>query len=294
MYKLTIHLLWIILVSSSYSFSQTNNEVGRPKKNKQAIGFYGNRFFIQLGGGIHHNSILKIISRNERHYRQYYYQYLGGSKNADQFNYSVYGNLGVQLNPNIALTVDFNYYFGNMFIDNYGYREVYNENTSSMEITLGRTARINYRTIRIMPKIELGLHGSNSPIGLVNVIGLGVELSTGVSKNYDAFINDEYNYLEQTTTGTYAPNTPFSFSRKPGINITALYGLEYRYPLTKSIALNFGGYLTLNIPVQAWLTDADIFGKIDMKTDSWKFSRQLSIYRFQNLASFRVGVMFML
>ena len=55
-----------------------------------------------------------------------------------------------------------------------------------------------------------------------------------------------------------------------------------------------GGYAHLNLPVEAWAEDADIFGSINVNTETWEFRRQLSLYRAQNFFSVRAGIMFML
>ena len=292
------HLLFVLaLCISAITIGQTKSKT-TVKKKDLSTGFYGKRFVIQVGGGIHHNSFLKIASHHEKNYRNYYYERLNGSKGADQFNYSLYANTGFVLKDKLVLSVDFNYYFGNMFIENYEQHEPYDDNSGTAPYAFGKTARINYHTLRIMPRIEIGTRGANSPAGLTNIIGLGIEMSKGKSKKYDTFLNDEYypyyyNGVGEIN-GTLAPKTQINLPQKAAFNVVLMYGLEYRWPLSKNIAINLGGYVHLNLPVEAWAEDADIFGSINVNTEAWEFRRQLSLYRAQNFFSIRTGVMFML
>lgn len=294
------YLLFVLaLCISAITIGQTKSKPIAKKKDK-AAGFYGKRFTLQFGGGFNHNSFLKIASKHEKNYRNYYYNRLRSPKGADQFNYSLYANAGYVLKDRIALSVDFNYYFGNMFIENYQQQEPYDNNSGTAIYPYGKTARINYHTIRIMPRIEIGSRKANSPAGFTNIIGLGLEMSKGKSKKYDTFLNDEYypyyydDGLFGSITGTYAPKTEISLPTKAAFNVVLMYGLEYRWPLSKNIAINLGGYAHINLPVEAWAEDADIFGSINVNTEDWQFRRQLSLYRAQNFFSVRAGIMFML
>lgn len=298
MFKLRQLLVVLALCISGITIGQTKSKTTVRKKD-QSAGFYGKRFTLQFGGGIHHNSFLKIASRHEKNYRNYYHNELKDPKGADQFNYSLYANAGYVLRDRIALSVDFNYYFGNMFIENYEQVEPYDDNSGTAIYPFGKTARINYHTIRIMPRIEIGSPGSNSPTGLTNIIGLGLEMSKGKSGKYNTFLNNEYYpyyYYSDLgeITGTHAPNTQITLPEKAAFNVVLMYGLEYRWSLSKNIAINLGGYVHVNLPVEAWAEDADIFGSINVNTEGWEFRRQLSLYRAQNFFSVRTGIMFML
>lgn len=298
MFKIKYLLTVLVLSISAMTIGQTKSKTTVKNTNASA-GFYGKRFTLQFGGGMHHNSFLKLASKHEKNYRNYYYNRLKNSKSADQFNYSLYATAGFVLKDKIVLSADFNYYFGNMFIENYEQIEPYDDNSGTATSLYGKTARINYHTIRIMPRIEISSDGSNSPAGFTNIIGLGLEVSKGKSGKYDTFLNDEYYpyYYDNgfgTITGSYAPNTEIRLPKKAAFNIVLMYGLEYRWPLSKSIAINLGGYAHVNLPVEAWANDADIFGLINVNTEDWEFRRQLSLYRAQNLFSIRTGIMFML
>ena len=170
--------LFLGLFISVNSFSQVKKTELPAKKKNYGTGFYGKRFTLQLGAGIHHNTILKVISSQERELRnQAYYNKYRDQISSDQFNYSFYGNLGIVLKERTALSIDFNYYMGNVFLQNVGKKQIYDEWGYTYYSTPGYDSRVKYTTLRIMPRIEIGSAGSNMPTGLVNVLGVGVELS---------------------------------------------------------------------------------------------------------------------
>ena len=103
----------LVCCLASPAFGQSAS-VNNTKRNKET-GFYGKRFVIQLGAGIHHNSLLKWTGKKERFFRNSpYYKEYRSQITSDQFNYSLYGNIGVVLKEQFSLSLDFNYYYGNI------------------------------------------------------------------------------------------------------------------------------------------------------------------------------------
>ena len=294
MLRILFILLAVSFIGTANSIAQTGTSDPVSKKKNKTTGFYGKRFVMQLGASVHHNSILKLVSYPERTLRTtaYYSNYRKQIKN-DNFNYSFYGNLGIVLKERTALSLDFNYYSGNIFVQTVNQKTTYDGYyyTSSG----GYDARVKYTTLRIMPRIEIGSKGSNMPTGLVNVLGLGVELSKLKSGNYKAISSYEYyQYSDYESDSVSISNQNLKFNDEFAINLTLMYGLEYRLALSKNIALNFGGYVHINIPVQVALDD--FIGTIDLGYGDYdeEYRIQLSKYRFQNLFSFRTGLVIML
>ncbi|WP_343636838.1 hypothetical protein [Fluviicola sp.] len=293
-----VSLILAVSFISSVSLAQTNKTDAAKKKN-ELTGFYGKRFTLQLGAGGHHNTLLKLTSYNESKLRTYaYYSSYRNQIKSDQFNYSLYANLGFLLKERLALSVDFNYYAGNIFLQNMGTKNLYDEWGYYYGTTGGYDARVKYNTIRIMPRIEIASRGSNMPTGLVNVLGLGVELSKLKSGNYKTITASdaiEYNYYP--TDSIMISNQDIRFKDESVVNLTVMYGLEYRLAISKSIAWNFGGYVHVNFPIQAAIDD--FFGTVSYYpyngTDyTEEYKNQLSRYRFQNLFSLRTGLVIML
>lgn len=292
MLRISFILIAVFLLNAANSLAQTKNTSDPAKKKNQTTGFYGKRFVLQLGAGFHHNSVLKLASSYERGFREKHPE-LNKSIGTDQFNYSFYANAGVVLKEHLILSVDVKYYSGNIVLDDYGYSEFYDNNTGNYTLTLGRTTRVKYNTIGIMPRIEFGSGGSNSPVGLHNVLGLGIELSKAKSGNYDAIVSNPYdNYPDYTIK-----NSKFDFTTESAISLTVLYGLEYRLPISKNIAWNFGGYVHLNLPVQIAIESEfnGYYGSSYYGTD-WDAEMKLRLAknRFQNIFSLRTGLVIML
>lgn len=289
-------LIAVSLLTSANSFAQTKSTSDPTKKKNQTTGFYGKRFMLQLGGGMHHNTLLKLTSSSEKNLRNtaYYSRYRSQIK-PDQFNYSLYGNLGVVLKERFALSLDFNYYMGNIFLTNVG-RKTTSDEWGNIYYTAGYDSRVKYTTLRIMPRIEIGSGGSNMPVGLVNVLGLGIELSKLKSGTYKSIYGyDDYmNYNDSSQIS----NQRLTFEDEFSLNLTLMYGVEYRLAISKNIAWNFGGYAHLNIPIQELLSD-DFLGI--SYNDSFynpnyneEYKLQMSRYRLQNLFSVRTGLVIML
>lgn len=289
-----IFILITVSICSAASFAQTKKTPDVTAKKNQTTGFYGKRFTLQLGAGINHNTILKVASDKERALRnQAYYSKYRDQINQDQFNYSFYGNLGVVLKERIALSVDFNYYMGDIFLQDVGKKEGLDE-WGNYVITAGYDSRVKYNTLRVMPRIEIGSAGSNMPVGLVNVLGVGLELSKLKSGTYKSIsgYNDFYYYGDSIQIRDQS----FKFSDEFTFNLTLLYGLEYRLPISKNIAWNFGGYVHLNLPVQEIISDGlfDVSYGNGMNDYEEEHKLQLSRYRLQNFFSLRTGLVIML
>lgn len=289
MLRIIILFLTVSCIGSAKLAAQTNPET---KKKNSGVGFYGNRFVLQLGAGLHHNSILKLASSYERNFKDRHPE-LHQSVGTDQFNYSFYGNAGIVLKEHLTLSLDVKYYFGNIVLDNYGYNTNYDQHTGNSNIVLGKTARVKYNTIGIMPRIEIGSKGSNSPIGLNHVLGFGVELSKAKSGNYDAIIDETYG----TYSDSIIKNSRIDFTTESAISLTVLYGVEYRLPISKNIAWNFGGYAHLNLPFQIVIESEfnGYYGPSYYETN-WdaELKLRLSKNRLQNLFSVRTGLVIML
>lgn len=295
-----VSLILTVSLISAVSFAQTTKS-DAAKKKSQLTGFYGKRFTLQLGAGAHHNTLLKLISYNESKLRTYaYYSKYKDQIKSDQFNYSLYANLGFTLKERVALSLDFNYYAGNIFLQNLETKAIYDEWGYYVTTIGGYDARVKYNTFRIMPRIEIGSKGSNMPTGLVHVLGLGVELSKLKSGNYKAITASEaVDYGFYPTDSIAISNQDIRFADEMVINLTVMYGLEYRLPISKNIAWNFGGYVHLNLPIQSALDD--FIGSVDyyyypygVTNYSEEHKNQLSRYRFQNLFSLRTGLVIML
>lgn len=298
MLKSISFLFALSLISFSGVFGQTKTSTSTKEKNAE-VGFYGKRFVMQLGAGIHHNSLLKLASYPERQLRtDYYYTGYKSQVKSDQFNYSVYGNLGVVLKERTTFSVDFNYYFGDIFLKNIGSKSIYDQ-YGNLTSTPGYDARVKYTTLRIMPRIELSSRGSNAPVGLVHVLGMGVELSKLKSGNYMSITAKDNNYgmSDSVTMSTRS----LTMTDETTFNLTVMYGLEYRLPISKNFAWNFGGYVHINFPIQAVINEDPLdlidsyngtyYGYKDYEADQ---KLQLSKYRFQNLFSVRTGLVIML
>lgn len=289
MLRIIILFLTVSCISSAKLAAQTSLET---KKKSSSVGFYGNRFVLQLGAGLHHNSVLKIASSYERNFKDQHPK-LYKSVGTDQFNYSFYGNAGIVLKEHLTLSLDVKYYFGNIVLDNYGYNTYYDQFSGNSNTVLGKTARVKYNTIGIMPRIEIGSRGSNSPVGLNHILGFGVELSKAKSGNYDAVVNDPYS----SYSDSIAKNSRIDFTTESAVSLTILYGVEYRLPISKNIAWNFGGYVHLNLPVQIVIESElnGYYGSSYYETN-WdaEMKLRLSKNRFQNLFSLRTGLVIML
>lgn len=291
MFKAFLFLLAVAFLSSASVFGQTRSSA--VKKKNEAVGFYGKRFFLQLGGGGHHNTLLKIASNQEKKLRdQSYYISYRNNTTKDQFNYSLYGNMGVVLKERFALGIDVNYYFGDIFLQNIGRKDYYDQMGYYVYVP-GFDSRVKYNTLRIMPRIEIGSANSNMPVGLVNVLGLGIELSKLKSGTYKSINAIDNSYQGDTILVT---DRAFKFKDDAAFNLTLMYGLEYRMAISKNIAWNFGGYVHLNIPIQEVISEnlIGISSGYNYGDYHSEYKLQMSRYRVQNLFSLRTGLVIML
>ncbi len=256
-------------------------------KGHKTVGFYGKRFVLQLGAGAHHNSLLKLASQKEHLLRKPYYDEYKSRITKDQFNYSLYGNIGFVLKEQLSISLDFNYYYGNIFLRGIGTKYHGNDSTSYYYFTSKYDVRATYNTIRIMPRLEFATKGSNAPTGLVHILGIGIELSKLKSGNYKTISAFGTVGAQETVQIT---DSYVGLSKKLVFNVTAMYGLEYRLPICKSLAWNFGAYAHVNFPA-LFPTYID---ESEYNMDETEQERQVAKYRFQNLFSARTGLLIML
>lgn len=239
----------------------------------QNTGFYGKRFFLQLGGTGHHNTIRNLAFYEERQLKDATYQYMS-KENVKQYQVSggVYGLVGYQLKKRFAISLDFQYYFSNKLIRDIDTTQ--NSNYGNFE------GQFKYTALRIMPRIEIASSGALAPIGLVHVFGIGAEILNTNGKEVYLFNNNDY---------TKAPiKTNFNHIDKH-ISLVLLYGLEYRHPFTKNMGISLGGYAHLNASISH-------VGEFFFGTSSSNdfISGRIQESRIANVFSMRIGMHFTL
>ena len=254
-------------------------------------GFYGKRFTIQLGAGAHHNTLLKLASRTERSFlKSDYYRNYRKQTGTNPFNYSFYTNMGVILKEHLVLSIDFQYYFGKIFFRDLGIE--YHDSPypgGGYYYTSKYDCLVNYNTVRLMPRIEISSQNSNAPSGLTHILALGIEVSQLKSGNYTC-IDSNYNGTPFSPDSIQINTDYIRLGTENAFNVTLMYGMEYRIPLSKSIAWNLGGYLHANLPVlfPSYSDDSPY------STSERDQHRKLALHRFQNLFSLRTGLVVML
>lgn len=257
---------------------------------QEETGFYGKRFTFQLGVGGHHNTLLKLTSRSERYFlRGDYYRNYRKQTGTNSFNYSFYANMGIVLKERLTFSLDFQYYFGKIFFNDLGVE--FHESSypgGGYYYTSKYDCLVNYSTIRLMPRIEISSANSNAPTGLTHILGIGVEASQLKSGNYSSI--DAYKGTNYSPDSVQITTDYIKLRTQSTINVTLMYGLEYRIPLSRSFAWNFGGYLHANLPAlfPTYIDDSPYFTSVDDQ------HRQLALHRFQNLFSLRTGLVIML
>lgn len=254
-------------------------------------GFYGKRFTLQLGAGAHHNTLLKLASRSERTFlKNDYYRNYRKQTGTNPFNYSFYASMGAVLKEGTTFSIDFQYYYGKIFFSDLGIE--YHESSypgGGYYYTSKYDCLVNYNTIRLMPRIEISSENSNAPTGLTHILGIGVEISQLKSGNYRC-IDSNYSGTTFSPDSILITTDYISLGQENAINITLMYGMEYRIPLSRSFAWNFGGYLHANLPAlfPSYIDDSPYF------TSERDQHRKLALHRFQNLFSLRTGLVIML
>lgn len=254
-------------------------------------GFYGKRFTVQVGAGAHHNTLLKLASRSERSFlKNDYYRNYRKQTGTNPFNYSFYTTVGIVLKERVTFSLDFQYYFGKIFFSDLGMEYHASQYPGGgYYYTSKYDCLVNYNTIRFMPRIEISSENSNSPTGLTHILGIGVETSQLKSGNYRCI---DSNYGGTTFSPDSIPITTdyIRLGKESAFNITLMYGMEYRIPLSRSFAWNFGGYLHANLPAlfPSYIDDSPYF------TSDSDQHRKLALHRFQNLFSLRTGLVIML
>ncbi|AEA44866.1 hypothetical protein [Fluviicola taffensis] len=257
--KASILLLFLLAVFSIHS---------------QDLSFYNKRFQLTLGAGGNFNLVSYLSDGNERSFRSYHRGtefYKKSSKGL--FNYSFHATVGYSLTKKLGLSIDFNYLHGSALS-----LRAYN-----VKYTQSYDVRFEYRSYRIMPRVEFSAkNNSNAPVGLTYIVGLGIEFTVGISKNYPS------NYYTYNTYEKVFKYQKISFSRSPKLAMTSLLGAEYRIPITRWMAINLGGYFHLNLNPSLIIFNSEYSSPDDRN------ERKILQSRLSNLFSCRAGVMFMI
>lgn len=237
-------------------------------------GFYGKRFQITIGTGGNVNVFKRLVNKSERTFRESEkYAPLREKSSGGIFNYSFHAAIGYAVGKRVTLSLDLNYMNSNA-LSLYSY---------SKYAYYAYAMRFKFQSYRLMPRIEISSKNSNSPIGFTHILGLGFEINLATSGNYPA-----YYYPINNNTSYIFTDKKIEFSNKPQSTVTMLYGIEYRIPIAKWVAINLGGYFHLNL-------DPNIFSRNKEYENFYeKTDRLMSKSRFQNLFSCRAGLMFMI
>jgi hypothetical protein len=120
---------------------------------------------------------------------------------------------------------------------------------------------IDFRTVMIMPKIEISAEGSNSPSGLTHQIGLGFAQTKVIEKDYLYTIS----YMDMDSASADISNRLLDYKNKFK-GITLMYALNMRTPINKRMFFNYGIRYTANfsrksLPTSSgkyWLSESEV------------------------------------
>lgn len=191
----------------------------------QKPGFYGKRLILQLGGTGHYNLLRNVFNDNEQYLKNFSSSAIIKS---NKFSGGLYGYMGYQITDQIAFGIDVQKYYSNKSVQSWNFTQINNQYYNYVQL--------NYEVLRIMPRLEIATSGALAPIGLVHVLGVGMEIVNPDEKEVVFFDNGA------------SPRTIKSSIEKIDNTkvITFLYGLESRVPLSKNLGFVFGGYAHLN------------------------------------------------
>lgn len=244
----------------------------------QKPGFYGKRFILQVGLTGHHNTIRNLTFNAERNLRESTQPYKTKEYlNQYQFSGGFYGNFGYQIKKRFALSLDFQYYKSNKYVE-YITIPIDDYNYNSYE------GQIKYSVLRIMPRIELASAGSIAPTGLVHLFGFGVEIINPNTKNQK---------LYNLATPDSMPEKVDLPHMSKSYSLVLMYGLEYRHALSKNVSLNFGAFAHLNIPfigVGETITNS----YVNYNNYNYQIGSKIQESRLANVFSVRTGIVFTL
>jgi len=130
-------------------------------------------------------------------------------------------------------------YFSVNFED---YYDRYQSDYEWYESTNARHENVDVRALIIMPKVEFSTKGGLLPMGLSHQVGLGVRMNRAVDKPY---IYEQAAYEGDGDPASFG-KTFYNYDNKAILGMTAMYAINMRTPLTKSLLLSYGLRYTLN------------------------------------------------
>jgi len=208
---------------------------------QENTGFYGKKVFVEFNtsGQL---AFLNAVFNSESSYKSNGKKLLPGN---DLFNGSLHFVVGAAVSKKIALSLETSMFFASFstpsylskpYTDEYGYY-------SSEEIYF-RHELIDFRTLTIMPKLEISGEGGNSPSGLSHQVGIGYTTSKVVDKAYLYKVDNAYNVTDSSSLDLSTSLLDRSQTYK---GVSVMYAINMRTPLSRRLFINYGIRYTINV-----------------------------------------------
>ena len=232
-----LNITALLVLFTGHSFAQT-------------AGFYGRTFFLELHAASQYPLINNIINNGN---------YSGSSTItggvSDNFNTSVNAVFGKAISSKVSLSAEVGLFFGSFIPQGtfyYEFSELKHDYFTAHEL-------FNFRTLTIMPKIEISGEGGNAPGGLSHQIGIGFTSSSVVEKDYaytlgSTYTEDSLDFSKDVVNYDY---------RHKGISL--MYALVMRVPINRRLLFNYGFRYNMNFKLggasgknpNTWQSDAE-------------------------------------
>ena len=218
-------------------------------------GFYGRKLFCEVNSSNHLNVFSSVFNGNRIFYKRNGNLLTPGK---DLFNTAVNVVFGGAVSSKTALSIEAGMFFGSFAAPGYLSKSDPDYYSNTIEM---RHEMIDFRSVMIMPKIEISEKGSNSPSGLTHQIGIGFVQTKVIKKDYLYRID----YASLDTASADLSNTLLDYSNKYK-GITLMYALNMRTPINKRMFFNYGIRYTANFSKKNfppanenyWMSESDV------------------------------------
>jgi hypothetical protein len=160
----------------------------------------------------------------------------------DYFDCGVRLGLVHTFRRNFAAGVEIGQDYFSVNFENYFTRYQYLDGFQNLESINAEHENVDVRALVIMPKVEFSSKGGLLPMGLSHQVGVGIRMNQAVEKPY---VYEPDYYSGSGDPASFGKDF-YNYDDKPILGMTAMYAINMRTPLTKSLLLNYGLRYTLN------------------------------------------------
>ncbi|HLP54899.1 MAG TPA: hypothetical protein VK151_07715 [Fluviicola sp.] len=216
----------------------------------QSTGFYGKKAFVEFSGLGSMPLLINMFSN----YDYYVKRGSGLTTGKDRFNGGFTGGVGIQINPEAAISFN----FGLSYLNTVGPEALYFPTGDNFYSVYVNHENLTIRSMTLMPVLHFASNKSTiMPAGFSHEIGFGFVRTKVLERDYvftgsddygnEFYYNGDYHNINEFMDSVVSVNGDYIDYGQTYKGFTIMYGIKMRTPVSKQLMINYGIRYTYNI-----------------------------------------------